>query len=105
MWTGGVAAGINREAGASGVPPAVGVNFTAIVQSEFGNAVALQVPPLTVKSLAFVPLKLSLSGSENGDKFVTVTFRVFVVAVRVPLASEIGVTVAGIVAPVVSATV
>src|ERR1035437_410479 len=84
-------------------PPPVGVNLTAIVQLELGVAVELQVPPVTVKSLWFVPPKRSLIGSENFDKLVTVTF--FVFDVRMPYASAVGVTVAGIVAPVLSATV
>src|ERR1700691_4611809 len=41
-------------------PPAVGVNVTAIVQPELGNAAAPQVPPVTVKSPAFAPLMFSL---------------------------------------------
>ena len=88
-------------------PPPVGVNLTAIVQLELGVAVELQVPPVTVKSLWFVPPKRSLIGSENFDKLVTVTFFVFDVIfdVRMPYASAVGVTVAGIVAPVLSATV
>ena len=87
-------------------PPPVGVNVTAIVQLELGVAVALHVPPVTVKSPEFVPLKLSLTASENFDRLVTVTFSVFdfIFDVSVPYASVIGVTVAGIVGPVLSAT-
>jgi hypothetical protein len=88
-------------------PPPVGVNVTAIVHDEFGAAVPpMHVPPpVTAKSLAFVPLKLSLIGSENFDRLVTVTVLVFgdVLAVSVPYASVTGVTVAGIVGPVLSA--
>src|SRR5208283_379402 len=90
-------------------PPPVGVNVTAIVHDEFGAAVPpMHVPPtVTAKSLAFVPLKLSLIGSENFDRLVTVTVLVFgdVLAVSVPYASVVGVTVAGIVGPVLSASV
>ncbi len=91
----------------SGVGPTVGVNLTAIVHAEFGDAVAPQVPPVTVKSPAFVPLIVSLNGSENRDRLVTVTLLVFVgtFVVSVPYASEAGATVAGIVCPVLSATV
>ena len=91
----------------SAEPPPVGVNVTAIVQLESAVSVEPQVPPVTVKSLWFVPLILSLKGSENPDRLVTVTFSVFgdVLAVNVPYASVSGVTVAGIVAPVLSVTV
>ena len=85
-------------------PPAVGVKVTAIVQLELGDAAAPQVPPVTVKSPAFAPLKLTPRDSENPDKLMTVALRVFDVVV-VPYASEVGVTVAGIVGPVLSATV
>lgn len=89
----------------SGAPPAVGVNFTAIVQCELGNAIVPQVPPVAAKSPAFAPLKLSLKGNENGDKLVTVAFKVLVVVFSVPYASLPGVTVEGIVGPVLIATV
>jgi hypothetical protein len=91
----------------SGVGPTVGVNLTAIVQVEFGDAVEPQVPPVTAKSPAFVPLILSLNGSENPERLVTVTLLVFVgtFVVSVPYASEAGATVAGMVCPVLSATV
>jgi len=85
-------------------PPPVGVNFTAIVHDEFAAAIAPQVPPATVKSVEFAPLKLSLNGSANPDKFVTVAFKVFDVVFSVPKAIETGVTVAGIVGPVLIAT-
>lgn len=88
----------------SAEPPPVGVNFTAIVHDEFAAAVAPQVPPATVKSPAFAPLILSLNGSENPDRLVTVVFKVFDVAFSVPKAIEVGVTVAGIVGPVLIAT-
>ena len=68
-------------------PPAVGVNVTAIVQLAFGDAVAVQVPPVTAKSLEFgLLMMLSPSGSENGDLLVTVVFSVLdgTLAVRVP---------------------
>ena len=86
--------------------PPVGVNVTAIAQLESGDTEPRQVPPVTAKSPAFVPLKLSLTGSGNPDRFFTVTFFVFedCFDVRVPYASAVGVTVAGIVAPVLSAT-
>src|SRR5208283_1721828 len=72
-----------------------------------GGAEPPQVPPVTPKSPAFVPVKLALTGSENPDRFVTVTFFVFedCFDVSVPYAIVAGVTVAGIVAPVLSATV
>lgn len=88
----------------SAEPPPVGINFTAIVHDEFAAAVALQVPPASVKSLAFAPLILSLKGSENPDRLVTVAFKVFDVVFSVPKAIEVGVTVAGIVGPVLIAT-
>src|ERR1700723_1698634 len=76
----------------SGAPLAVGVKVTATVQLKFGDAVALQVPPVTAKSGAFAPLRVSLRGSENPDRLVTVT--VFVLdgtfEVRVPYASVAG---------------
>jgi hypothetical protein len=89
----------------SAEPPAVGVNFTAMVHDEFAAAVAPQVPPAMAKSLAFAPLKLSLKGSENPDRLVTVTFKVFEFVFSVPYAIEDGATVAGIVGPVLIATV
>jgi hypothetical protein len=88
----------------SAEPPPVGVNFTAIVHDECAAAATPQVPPATVKSLAFAPLKLSLNGSENPDRLVTVAFKVFDAVVKVPYAIEVGATVAGIVGPVLIAT-
>ncbi len=88
----------------SAEPPPVGVNFTAIIHGECANAVAPHVTPASVKSSEFAPLKLSVNGSENPDKLVTVAFNVFEVVFSVPYASFAGVTVAGIVAPVLSAT-
>jgi hypothetical protein len=88
----------------SAEPPAVGVNFTATVHDECAPAVAPQVPPATAKSLAFAPLKLSLDGSENPDRLVTVAFNVLEVVFRVPYAIVAGATVAGIVGPVLVAT-
>jgi hypothetical protein len=88
-------------------PPPVGVNVTAIVHEELAGTIDPQVPlPATTKSLAFAPLKLSLSESGKPDRLVTVTSLVFegVLAVSVPYASVAGVTVAGIVGPVVIAT-
>jgi hypothetical protein len=89
----------------SAEPPPVGVNFTAIVHDEFAAAIAPQVPPAIVKSIAFAPLKLSLSGSGNPERLVTVTFNVFDVVFNVPYAIELGATVAGMVGPVLIATV
>ena len=86
-------------------PPPVGINFTAIVHDECGAEVVPQVPLATVKSFAFAPLKLSLNGSENPDRLVTVAFKVFEVVFSVPKAIEVGVTVAGIVGPVLITTV
>ena len=88
----------------SATPLWLGVNFTPIVQCELAEAVAVQVPPLTVKSPAFVPLTLSFKGNENGDKLVAVRYLVAEGAVSVPYAIEVGVTVAGIVCAVVIAT-
>src|ERR1017187_836908 len=87
-------------------PPPVGVNVTAIVHDDLAAAVSVHVPPSTAKSPAFVPLKLLLKGSGNFDRLVTVTFSVFdfIFDVSVPYASVIGVTVAGIVGPVLIAT-
>jgi len=89
----------------SGVGLTVGANFTNIVQLELGDAVAVQVPPVIVKSVALAPLTVSLSGNENPDRLVTVTVLVFDAVVSVPYASAVGATVAGIVGPVLSATV
>jgi hypothetical protein len=88
-------------------PPPVGVNVTAIVHDELADTVEPQVPPVTAKSLAFIPLKLSLTGSEDPDLLVTVTSLVFgdVLAVSVPYARVTGAIVSGIVGPVLSATV
>ena len=91
----------------SGIGPDVGVKVTAIVHDECADADAPQVPlPVTAKSPAFGPLKLSLSGSENPDRLVTVAFKVFIGidSVNVPYASVAGATVAGIVGPLLSAT-
>jgi len=65
------------------------------------------VPPVTAKSPAFAPLILpSLTASENPDRSVTVMFMVFDLVVSVPNASVLaGETVAGIVGPVLIATV
>jgi hypothetical protein len=89
----------------SAAPPPVGVKVTAMVQDEFAGAVVPQVPPVTAKSPAFAPLILALSGSEDPDRLVTVTSLVFEVVVRVPYAMVAGVTVAGMVAAVLSAIV
>ena len=88
-------------------PPPVGVNVTAIVHDELADTVEPQVPPVTAKSLAFIPLKLSLTSSEDPDLLVTVTSLVFgdVLAVSVPYARVTGAIVSGIVGPVLSATV
>jgi hypothetical protein len=86
---------------------AVGVKVTNIVQLEFAGAVVPQVPPVTAKSPAFEPLKLSLTDSEELDRLVTVTVFVFddIFAVSVPNASVAGVTVAGMFSAVVNNTV
>ena len=88
----------------SAAPPAVGVNVTAIVQREFGKAVLPQVPPVTAKSAAFAPSKFPAKGSENVDRLVTIRFKVLDVVFSLPYASVAGVTVAGIVGPLLSAT-
>jgi hypothetical protein len=81
---------------------------TNIVQLEFAGADDPHVPPVTEKSPALVPLKLSLTDSEDADRFVTVT--VFVLfgcaTVVVPNASVVaGATVAGLFAAVVNETI
>jgi hypothetical protein len=88
-------------------PPAVGVKVTAIVQVELAGAVPPQVPPLTVKSVSFGPLKLSPTDSGKPDLLVIVTSLVLVgvLAVSVPYARVTGAIVSGIVGPVLSATV
>ena len=88
-------------------PPPVGVNVTATVQLDFGDAIAVHVPPVTAKSVAFAPLMPSLNGSENPDRLVIVVFNVFdgTFDVSVPNASVVGATVVGIVGPVLIATV
>lgn len=70
-----------------------------------GDAVAVHVPPVTSKSFALLPVMLSLTGSENPDRLVSVTVLVFVgiFDVSVPYASVTGATVAGIVGAVLSA--
>jgi len=72
----------------SAKPPAVGVNVTAIVQLELGDSVDPQVPlPVTAKSLEFgLRMMLSLNGSENPERLVTVVLSVFdaTLAVSVP---------------------
>jgi hypothetical protein len=90
----------------SGEPPPVGVKVTAIVQLLSGDAVAVQVPPVTAKSFALLPVMLSLTGSENPDRLVSVTVLIFVgiFVVSAPYASVTGATVAGIVGAVLSAT-
>jgi hypothetical protein len=62
----------------SGEPPAVGVKVTAIVQVEFAATVEPHVPPLGTKSLAFDPLMLSLTDSDDPALLVIVTSLVFV---------------------------
>jgi hypothetical protein len=89
----------------SAAPPPVGVNVTAIVHDEFEAADVPQVPPVTAKSLAFAPLILSPTGNATFDRLVTVRSRVLDEVVSVPNATVTGVTVAGIVIPVLSATV
>src|ERR1700735_4638489 len=88
-------------------PPPVGVNVTAIVHDELADTVEPQGPPVTARSLAFIPLKLSLTGSGERGLLVTVTSLVFgdVLAVSVPYARVTGAIVSGIVGPVLSATV
>ena len=86
-------------------PPPVGVNVTAIVHDEFAGAVDPQVPPVTAKSAEFAPLKLLLTDNGNPERLVTVTSSVFDEVLSLPNASLSGATVAGIVGPVVSATV
>ena len=83
----------------SGDGLAVAVKVTAMVQVELGDAVSvgMQVPPVTVKSVALGPLMLSLNDSGNPERLVTVTVLVFVGAfdVSVPYASVARRTVAG----------
>jgi hypothetical protein len=89
-------------------PLLLGVNFTAIVQLECAGTVPPpHVPPVTAKSPAFAPPILpSLTDSKNPDKLVTVIFLVFDFVVSVPNASVLaGDTVAGIVGPVLIATI
>jgi hypothetical protein len=71
---------------ASDDPPAVGVKVTETVQVELGDAVAVQVPPVTAKSVALGPVILSLNDSGKPDRLVTVTVLVLVgvFEVRVP---------------------
>ena len=85
-------------------PWTVGVKVTATVQVELGGVATPQVPPVTAKSPGFAPLKLSPIVSENPDRLSTVAFNVFdgIFEVSVPNTSFAGVTVAGIVAPVLS---
>ena len=90
----------------SGEGLAVGVKVTAIVHDELAGAVEPHVPPVTVKSVALGPVKLSLTDSGKPDLLVTVSSLIFdgVFDVRVPYASVTGVIVTGIVGPVLSAT-
>jgi hypothetical protein len=87
----------------SAAPPPVGVNFSAIVHDECAAAVTPQVPPATVKSSAFAPPMLLVKASENHERLVTVASRVFEAVFSVPYAIEVGVTVAGMVGPVLIA--
>ena len=89
----------------SGEPPPVGVNFTASPQLVWA-ATVVHDPP-AAKSPAFAPLKLSLTGNETPELLVIVTVFDFVgvPAVKVPYNSVSGVTVAGIVGPVLIAIV
>jgi hypothetical protein len=109
MWCGlvGSLPTVTAMLALSADPPPAGVNVTATVQFDFGDAIAVHVPPVTAKSVAFAPLMLSLTGSGNPDRLVTVVFKVFdgTVDVSVPNASVVGATVAGMVGPVLSATV
>ena len=91
----------------SGDGLAVGVKVTNIVQLEFAGAVVPQVPPVTAKSPAFEPLKLSLTDSEELDRFVTMMFLVLFgcATVVVPNGSVVGATVAGMFSAVVNETV
>jgi hypothetical protein len=86
---------------------AVGVKVTVIVQVELGEAVVVQVRPVTAKSVALGPVMLPLNDSGNPDRLVTVTVLVLVgvLDVSVPYSSVVGRTFAGIVVPVLSATV
>jgi hypothetical protein len=54
----------------------VGLNVTAIVHEELPPRFGPQVPPVTVKSAAFVPLTPLLTESVKGDLFVTVALSV-----------------------------
>src|SRR5579863_2459766 len=93
----------------SGDGLAVGVNEIAIVHVEFAGTDDPQVPPVTAKSLAFVPVTLpSLTDRANADRFVTVMSFVLsgCATVVVPNASVVaGVNVAGIFCAVVNETV
>jgi hypothetical protein len=44
-----------------------------MVHAELGDEVAVQVPPVTAKSVALEPLIFSLIDSGNPDRLVTVT--------------------------------
>jgi hypothetical protein len=78
-------------------PPPVGAKVTAMLQLVLAGAVPAQAPPLTVKSVAFGPLKLSPTDSGKPDLLVIVTFLVLVgvLAVSVPYARVTGAIVSG----------
>src|SRR5579862_5410094 len=86
-------------------PASIGAKVTAIVQNEFAASVEPH-PPRIMKSAGSAPPMLSLSERVNGDLLVTVTVLVNrSVGSREPYASDVGATVAGIVAGTLSETV
>jgi hypothetical protein len=87
-------------------PPPVGLNVTAIVHDEPAVCVAPQVPPVTLKS-PFAPVIVAPKASGDRGRSPIVTVLVFesLFFVSVPYPSVTGVTLAGIVGPVLSVTV
>src|SRR5260370_35106764 len=83
----------------------VGLKVTAMVHDVLPERFAPQEPPVIVKSAALVPLSALLIERLKGDLLVTVAFKGFDdVCETVPYESVAGVTVSGIVGPVLSAT-
>src|SRR5271163_242966 len=80
----------------------LGTKVTGIKQIELPAQVPLAATP---KSAALVPVMLWLSVSVKGDKLVTVSFKILLAdCATLPNPRLAGVTVAGIVGPVLSAT-
>ena len=77
-----------------------------MVQLELGDAFAVQVPPVTAKSVALGPVIFSLNDSGKPDRLVIVTvLSLWRLRSACHIRVSPGRTVSGIVFPVLSATV